>query len=109
MTGHYSNIGVWTRQSLLLARRVCPREPTQKQEVHLVLFKGRCCGDLSKNGVHGSIGSVDIGRCDLVGVSVALLGVGFEVSDAQATPRVSFFPAACEPRCRTFWLLLQHI
>jgi hypothetical protein len=43
----------------------------------------RECGGLNENGSHRLIRSGTIGRCGLVGRSVSL-GMGFEVSSAQA-------------------------
>jgi hypothetical protein len=51
-------------------------------------------------------------RCAFVGMDVTLLeklslGVGFEVSNAQARVSLSL-PDACRSRCRALKLLLQH-
>ena len=64
---------------------------------------------MNKNGPHSLIGNGTVGRCVLVGVSVSL-GMGFEVSDAQARSSGSLsLPAACWSRYRTLNYLSNTI
>ena len=67
-------------------------------------FKGKMIlrnitiGDFNENGPQRLIGSGALRRCGLVGGNVSL-GVGFEVSEAQARPDGSLsLPATCQSR-----------
>jgi hypothetical protein len=65
------------------------------------------CDGLNETDPHRLIGSGTVRGCGLVGVGVALLEEGFEVSVAQARPAGLFYlPAAYEPRCKNYQLPL---
>ena len=57
--------------------------------IPVLLIYLRHLWDFNENDLHRLIGSSTIRRCTLIGGSV--MGVGFEVSDAQARPSVSLF------------------
>lgn len=54
------------------------------------------CGDLNENGPYRLIGSATIWRCGLDGETV-ILGIGFEVLEAQARPSVTLLLLPADP------------